>query len=303
MKRQFYTLDVFTDTPLAGNPLAVVRDGEGLDDARMQAIAREFNLSETIFLLPPKDPVNTARIRIFTPSRELPFAGHPTIGAAVLIGLLEAPELIRAQDILIVIEEEIGDISCTVSHRRGQAPRAHFTLPRLPQPAGMAGESLAIALALGLDEEDIGFDNHAPCIFSAGNAFCFVPVATRAAIARARPDFSAWPQAFGHMERGAAFLYTRQCVHADSDFHARMFAPGLGVTEDPATGSAVAAFAGVIMQSEAMRDGSHVLMVEQGFEMGRPSFISLGLEVAGGRLMEASIGGSTILLQQGTIDI
>jgi len=303
MKRQFCTLDVFTDTPLAGNPLAVVCDCEGLDDAGMQAIAREFNLSETIFLLPPKDPVNTARARIFTPSRELPFAGHPTIGAAVLIGLVDAPGLIRAQDIRIVIEEEIGDIACTVSHRQGRAPRAHFTLPRLPQPAGMAGESLAIASALGLDEEEIGFDNHAPCIFSAGNAFCFVPVTTRAAIARARPDLSAWPQAFGHMERGAAFLYTRQCAHEGSHFHARMFAPGLGITEDPATGSAVAAFAGVIMQSEIMRDGSHVLTIEQGFEMGRPSFISLGLDIVGGRLMEASIGGSAILLQQGTIDI
>ena len=303
MKRKFYTLDVFTDTPFAGNPLAVMRDCEGLSDAQMQSIAREFNLSETVFLLPPRDPVNTTRARIFTPTRELPFAGHPTIGAAILIAVLDAPGLMRSQDILIVIEEQVGDIACTVGQRGGGAPRAYFTLPRLPEPAGVAGEGHAIACALGLDEDDIGFDDHAPCIFSAGNPFCFVPVATRAAISRAKPDPAAWPQAFGHMERGAAFLYTRHCVNEESDFHARMFAPGLGIAEDPATGSAVAAFAGVLMQSENVPDGSHVLTIEQGFDMGRPSFITLGLEVAGGRLMEASIGGSAILLQEGTLDL
>src|SRR6476619_4898527 len=114
MKRRFATLDVFTEEPLTGNPLAVVRDCAGLDTQRMQAIAREFNLSETVFLLPPVDPINTAKLRIFTPTRELPFAGHPTIGAAILIGLTDAPGMIAAQDILIVLEEEVGVISCTV---------------------------------------------------------------------------------------------------------------------------------------------------------------------------------------------
>jgi trans-2,3-dihydro-3-hydroxyanthranilate isomerase len=247
--------------------------------------------------------VNTARLRIFTPTRELPFAGHPTIGAAVLIGLTDAPGMIAAQDILIVIEEEVGVISCTVGKSRGRAPRARFTLPRLPEPEGIAGESLAIADSLGLRESDIGFDDHAPAIFSAGNAFCFVPVASRAAIARAKPDPAAWPHAFGHMQRGAAFLYTRECERPGSHFHARMFAPGLGVAEDPATGSAVAAFAGVLMQSEEIVDGDHLFVIEQGFEMGRPSLITLGLEVAGGRLMEAEIGGNAVLVQEGTIDL
>ena len=303
MKRRFYTLDVFTEEPLTGNPLAVVRDCEGLDAARMQAIAREFNLSETVFLLPPVDPINTARLRIFTPTRELPFAGHPTIGAAILIGLTDAPGLIAAQDILIVLEEEIGPISCTVGRSRGRAARARFTLPRLPEPDGIAGSALAIAQALGLEEDDIGFDDHAPCIYSAGNAFCFVPVASRAALARAKPDPAAWPQAFGHMQRGAAYLYTRECERPGSHFHARMFAPGLGVSEDPATGSAAAAFAGVLMASENIGDGETLVVIEQGFEMGRPSLITLSLDVVEGRLMEAAIGGHAVLLQEGMLDL
>ncbi len=301
MARRFSTLDVFTHTPLAGNPLAAVHDCGGLDGAAMQAIAREFNLSETVFILPPEDPVNTARLRIFTHTRELPFAGHPTIGAAVLIGLVEAHGLISKQDILIALEEEVGLIACTVGMDAKGIARARFTLPKLPEPAGVAGESLAIAAALGLDENDIGFDDHVPTIFSAGNPFCFVPVATRAALSRARPDLAAWPQAFGHMQRGACYLYTRQCADTAHDFHARMFAPGLGIVEDPATGSAVAAFAGVLMQAEQVPDGSHVVSIEQGYDMGRPSLITLGLDVLDGQLMEASIGGSAVLVQEGTL--
>ena len=131
MRRAYYMLDVFTETPLEGNPLAVVVDCEGLTGARMQAIAREFNLSETVFVLDPRDPVNTARLRIFTPSQEIPFAGHPTIGAAVLIGDLRAREIMSSQDLGIVLEEDIGVISCTARHRKGRAPHASFTLPGL----------------------------------------------------------------------------------------------------------------------------------------------------------------------------
>lgn len=303
MARRFSTLDVFTTTKLAGNPLAVVRDCEGFDAVAMQRIAREFNLSETVFILPPDDPVNTARLRIFTPTRELPFAGHPTIGAAILIGLTEAQGLMRGHDILIVVEEEVGAIACTVGFNKQGIARAHFTLPKLPVPAGRVGESLFIAQALGLEENDIGFANHAPCLYSAGNPFCFVPIASRAAVACAKPDPSAWHAAFGHMERGACYLYTRECVEADHHFHARMFAPGLGIAEDPATGSAVAAFAGVLMAHEKPADGSHMVLIEQGYDMGRPSLISLGLDVLDGKLMEASIGGSAVLVQEGTLHL
>lgn len=178
MSRPYFVLDVFTDTALAGNPLAVVIEADGLDEARMQAIAREFNLSETVFVLDPRDPVNSARVRIFTPVRELRFAGHPTVGAAVLLAGLRAPEVLARQDLALVIEEAIGPVHCIVRKNKGTT-RASFTLPRLPEPAGEVAADEAIAAALGLAPEDIGFGVHRPCIMSAGNPFTFVPSTLR----------------------------------------------------------------------------------------------------------------------------
>lgn len=129
MQRPFYTLDVFADALFAGNPLAVVLEADAIEPARMQQIAREFNLSETVFVLEPHDPVHTARIRIFTPTRELPFAGHPTVGTAALMGLLRAPELLGRQDIAVVLEEAVGPVSCTVRRAKGGPVRASFDLP------------------------------------------------------------------------------------------------------------------------------------------------------------------------------
>src|SRR5579863_7346613 len=177
MTRPFHTLDVFTETPLAGNPLAVVFDAPGLDDARMQAIAAEFNLSETVFVFEPRNAVNSARVRIFTPKRELPFAGHPTIGAAALIADNRAGDLLRAQDLRIVLEEPIGDVVCVARRRKGRALAAYFELPRLPERLEDQPPSpVQIAASLGLELQDIGFDGHEPSAFSAGAPFLFVPV-------------------------------------------------------------------------------------------------------------------------------
>jgi trans-2,3-dihydro-3-hydroxyanthranilate isomerase len=300
MARRFYTLDVFTETPLAGNPLAVVLDSDGLDDARMQRIAREFNLSETVFVFEPRNPTHSARIRIFTSGRELPFAGHPTVGAACLIGHVRAPELLSAQDLRIVLEEEVGDVVCLVRHREGQALAADFKIPRLPQLIEQTLPSKAeIAEGLGLALNDIGFDRHEPSLFTAGAPFLFVPLRSLAAIARARPGEMSWSENGGP----ATYLYTREVVHKASAFHARMFAGGWGVAEDPATGSAAAAFAGVVFAFDRPGDGEHVLTIEQGFEMGRPSRIVLGFEVEDGALRLASIGGSVVIVSNGALDL
>ena len=301
MRRKFHTLDVFTDTAFTGNPLAVVMDCEGLSEARMQAIAREFNLSETVFVLDALDPVNTARLRIFTPTRELPFAGHPTIGAALLIAELRAPEMLSGQGLGIVIEEPIGVISCTVRRPKGQATQASFDLPILPECLGEAADAGAVAAALGLRPVDIGFDAHRPSVWSAGNPFTFVPVASLEAIGRACPDPTLFPATFAG-PRPAAFLYTKEVVREGSDVHARMFAPGLGMSEDPATGSAAAAFAGVAALFEQPEDGDHLLVIEQGFEMGRPSMIHLRIQIASGALVGASVGGAAVQVSQGMIE-
>ena len=301
MRRAYHVLDVFTDAPFAGNPLAVVHDAEGLDDAAMQRIAREFNLSETVFVRAPRDPVNTASVRIFTPGRELPFAGHPTVGTAVLLAGLRAPDMLRAQDLRVVLEEKIGDVVCVVCQRKGQAARASFTLPRLPQEIAPAASREALAAALSLAPEEIGFDAHRPGVFSAGVGFTFVPLSSREAVARARPDLSKW-SAIQPADHANAFVYARGGEREGTHFRARMFAPDLGVGEDPATGSAVAAFAGALMKFEEPPDGEHVAVIEQGFEMGRPSIITLGLTVAGEALASATIGGQAVVVMQGTIE-
>ncbi len=299
MNRRFFTLDVFADKALAGNPLAVVLDSEGLDDGRMQAIAREFNLSETVFVHEPKSPVNTARARIFTPARELPFAGHPTVGTAALIAHVRAPDMLAAQDMRIVLEEAIGEIECVVRHRKGRALAANFNLPKLPERLGDPPPAAEIARGLGLRSEDIGLDRHEPSLFSSGVPFLFVPVRSLDAIGRARPVDMRW-----NVDGGpATFLYTSEVVEAGSVYHARMFAGGWGIGEDPATGGAAAAFAGVTTAFDRPADGGHVLTIEQGFEMGRPSLIALGIEIEGGELRSASIGGSAVIVSSGALDL
>ena len=290
--RRFHTLDVFTDRPLGGNPLAVVLDAEGLDAGRMQAIAREFNLSETVFVLPARDPVNSARIRIFTPFRELPFAGHPTVGTAALLAELHAPEIVARQDLALVLEEEVGLVHCTAWRVKGR-PYASFVLPRLPQDCGTPPDDAALAAALSLDPQEIGFDRHRAALMSAGVPFTLVPLASPESVDRARPDPTRWP---GDLP---IYLYARSAI----GFHARMFTAGPGFYEDPATGSAVAAFAGAVMRFDAPPDGDHLIEIQQGSAMGRPSAIHLKLAVEGGTLASASIGGGAVLVASGTLDL
>ena len=300
MKRRFQTLDVFTETALAGNPLAVVLDAEGLDDARMQAIAAEFNLSETVFVFEPRNAVNSARVRIFTPKRELPFAGHPTVGSAALIAQQRAGDLLAAQDLRIVLEEPIGEVVCVARRRKGQALAAYFELPKLPERLEVEPPSTSdIALGLGLEPTDIGFDGHKPTVYSAGAPYLFIPIRTLAAIGRAVSGIMPWATKDGP----ASFLYARETAREGSAYHARMFASAWGVVEDPATGSAAAAFAGVLQAFERLRDGEHMLTIEQGFEMGRPSLIALGLVVENGAVISATIGGSVVIVSSGSLDL
>ena len=298
--RRFQTLDVFTDTALAGNPLAVVLDADGLSDSRMQAIAAEFNLSETVFVFEPRNPINTARVRIFTPKRELPFAGHPTIGTAALVAHRRAGDMLAAQDLRIVLEEAVGDVLCSARHRRGHALAAYFELPKLPERlGGNPPAKTEIAAALGLEPGDIGFGAHEPSLFSAGAPYLFVPVRSLGAVGRAAPGAMAWATKDGP----ATFLYASEVARDRSAYHARMFAPAWGVTEDPATGSAAAAFAGVVHAFDRPGDGEHTLMIEQGFEMGRPSLIALGLTIEAGALRAATIGGSVVILSSGLLEL
>jgi trans-2,3-dihydro-3-hydroxyanthranilate isomerase len=301
MRLAYHVLDVFTHQRFGGNPLAVVLDADGLEPSRMQTIAREFNLSETVFVAKPENAAHSARVRIFTPAVEVAFAGHPTVGTAALLAVLKAPAPSGNGDALIVLEEEVGPVRVGVRLRAGTAPFAEFDAPRLPQESGTLAPADRLAAALGLIPAEIGFENHRPTRFTAGNTFAFVPVASLEAMAKARVASAHWAAAF---QGGiGAFLYCRQAVHTTSSFHARMFAPDHGVPEDPATGSAAVGLGGVVHRFDALPDGLHKRVIEQGYEMGRPSRIELSLQVGRGKLETVRIGGHAVRVAEGTIEV
>jgi trans-2,3-dihydro-3-hydroxyanthranilate isomerase len=301
MRLAYHTLDVFTDTRFAGNPLAVVLGADGLDGKSMQAIAREFNLPETVFVLEPQNRAHTARVRIFTPGRELPFAGHPTVGTAVLLGELRTPLGDGPGDALVVLEQAIGIVRVGVRRHRGAASFAEFDAPKLPEDQGTPPPADRLAAALGLIPAEVGFENHRPTRYSAGNPFLFVPVASLEAMAKAHVSAVHWDDATqGDI---GVFLYCRQTLHTTSAFHARMFAPHSGIAEDPATGSAAAAFAGVVHRFDELPDGAHRRVIEQGYEMGRPSLMELSMDVDRGRLQVVRIGGHAVRVTEGAIEV
>ena len=301
MQLDFHTLDVFSETRFAGNPLAVVIGADALDTERMQAIAREFNLAETVFVLKAENPSHTARMRIFTPVAEVPFAGHPTVGTAALLAELRMSGSAGEHDGLVVLEQKIGIVRVAVKLRAGRAAHAEFDAPKLPETGGDLPATERLAAAFGLIPSEIGFENHRPTIFSAGLAFAFVPIASLAALGRAAVHAQHFAPVFAGAVPGLVYLYTRQSVHTSSSFHSRMFAPAFGVPEDPATGSAAAALAGVIHRFDALPDGTHRRTIEQGFEMGRPSYISLALQISRGRLESVRIGGDAVRVTTGQL--
>lgn len=298
MRRRFFTLDVFTSQRLAGNPLAVVLEPDGLDTETMQAVAREFGHPETVFVFKPDQPAHRAKVRIFTPGREIPFAGHPTVGTAVLLAHLDGGAGSRE----LVLEEGVGPVVCVVNPAPG-AGGARFTVPRAPERIGPPLDRARVAAALGVRPDDIGSGNLPLEAWSAGNPFSFVPLRGLDAIGRAQPDLSKWDAAFPPDGPVGAFLFCREVSDPANAFHARMFAPRAGVPEDPATGSAVAALGGILAAGGGLADGEHVFAVEQGIEMGRPSLLRLGVTMRGGALQAATVGGDSVIVTEGYIEI
>jgi trans-2,3-dihydro-3-hydroxyanthranilate isomerase len=298
VRRRFVTCDVFTDTRFGGNPLAVVLDAEGLDDARMQQVAREFNYSETTFVLPAEHGQDR-RVRIFTPSREVPFAGHPNVGTAFVLASLG--EFGPLDDPLTVTFEEVAGLVPVSVQRLGgagiwcelKAPEALTLGPELPVAA--------VAEAVGLAPQEIATDRHRPRVASVGLEFIVAELADRSALERARPDEAA-------LQRLVALGASTPDIHlyvADGaggfDLRARMFAPFDGVTEDPATGSANCALAGLLASLENT-DGERAWRIAQGVEMGRPSVLDARVQRVGGEVAGVWIGGSSVLVSEGTIE-
>jgi trans-2,3-dihydro-3-hydroxyanthranilate isomerase len=305
LARDYSIYDVFTDSKLAGNPLAIIFDGDGLDDAAMQAIAREMNLSETVFVCGSSNPAHTASVRIFTPGRELPFAGHPTVGTA--IALAERSHAGRGGDLdlVSVLEERIGPVRCAVRLRQQRVSFAEFDVPRKSQQIQLPLDMPAVADALGLQPNELAFENHAVAIWSAGVPFVTIPLRDIETAGRVEFDPHLWEKAAPFVEGAlaSAYLYCRGGINHTAKFHARMFAAGMGIVEDPATGSAAAALSGAIHRFDRLPDGHNPLIIEQGVEMGRPSLIHLHIDVAGGKITNARIGGQAVRVASGSLDL
>ncbi|MDA7426106.1 PhzF family phenazine biosynthesis protein [Thalassococcus lentus] len=299
---EFVTLDVFTDQPFLGNPLAVVLGADTLSTAQMQTIAREFNLSETIFVMAPQDAGHTARVRIFFPTAEIPFAGHPTIGCAIHLASAANPE--GDFEALITLEEEAGLVPVNVV-RTGRAIRAEFKAPVLPHAPdlGQTPDNDRIAAALGLSAEAIGMPGHRPAVWQGGPAFLFVPLRDSDALEQAKPHEPAWSEIMGTAAVDSAYLYT-DCQHTSvADYEARMFSPTAGIPEDPATGSASALLAAQLLDSGVLKDGTQKLRLRQGLQMGRASHITLTASCAQGALTDIRIAGSAVAIARGQITV
>ncbi len=301
MKYSFRTCDVFTDVRFGGNPLAVVLAADGLSDEQMQAVAREFNLSETVFVLRPEDAENTAQVRIFTPQHEVPFAGHPTLGAAcVLATRSRGPEDFEIE---VRLEQPAGLVPVLATSSSGRLS-AQLTAPGSPEVLSHEIDPALVAGGLSLDMDALGFDNHkAQAVSSAGNTYLFVPVKNCAALARVAASYPL----YGDMESAAVaestVIYTRGGVAEATNFSSRMLAPAFGIPEDPATGSAVAMFPGQLAAFENLGEGTHCWRIEQGYDMGRPSQLFLEADRKASAFTEIRVAGGVVFVAQGEIEI
>jgi trans-2,3-dihydro-3-hydroxyanthranilate isomerase len=288
---RYFTCDVFTDRVFGGNPLAVLTDARGLDDRTMQSIAREFNFSETTFITPPADPRHTARVRIFTPGGELPFAGHPTVGTAfVLASIGAAPDANE-----VVFEEGVGPVRVRIERSGGQVQRCTLTAAQAPERRATVGQRARLAAMLNLQPDDVAERGEA---WSCGVPFLVVPLASVDALTRARLDRDRWLRLLGASEWQKVYPVARV---DDATWRVRMFAPSLGVAEDPATGSAAAALAGWLAGRTPAGAGVRRWRILQGEEIGRPSEIALEADVADGRAAVVRVGGRCVMVGKGTL--
>lgn len=291
---EFVTLDVFTDRKFTGNQLAVLLDAQGLTLDQMQAVTREFNYAESTFVLPPENPENTARVRIFTPGYEMPFAGHPTVGTAIAIAQAQGLK----GKIRLELNAGVFPVDADVNERGGFA---EFENPNLPEETGDAPSVEKIAAALSLPVNAIDVGAHKPRRCGAGADFIYVRT-DMDSVRKAKVASAHW-EALGIDDVIGVYLYAEGGEAKDATYHVRMFAPGAGVVEDAATGGAAAGFPAQIIRSENIPDGVHRWVIEQGFEMGRPSRIIATVGVENGAVQLVRIGGEAVFVQKGEIFI
>lgn len=297
---EFVTVDVFTEQRFGGNPLAVFPDARGLSDAQMQALAAEFNLSETTFVLPPDNPRHHAKVRIFTPKAELPFAGHPNVGTGYVLAQRDPapPEHYVFEELAGLVRVHVLRVGGAISGARISAPRALSIDIDIPVDV--------VAACAGLDEDDVDTLAHTPLVASVGTPFVIAELASVSALSRASPDIGAFRAAAGRFpevaSRFSLLLYARRDGDA-TRLAARMFAPLGGILEDPATGSANAALAALLTSLAPGENADLSYEILQGVEMGRPSqIIASARKTAEGPVL-ATVEGSCVNVLRGTVEL
>jgi trans-2,3-dihydro-3-hydroxyanthranilate isomerase len=294
---RYEVVDVFTTTAFGGNPLAVFLDGQGLSTEMMQTIAAEMNLSESVFLLPPEDAANHHRLRIFTPKRELPFAGHPTVGTGFV---LHRSSMVQAN--ALRLEEKVGLIHVDVSPQSDGLVMVTMQQP-VPQFGEIIEDRAVIADMLSVTPD--AFIKSLPLqVVSAGVPFVYVPVKSLAHIRECRLRLNVWEQHLRDKSANQILMFTPETEQPGSTVHSRMFAPSMGIVEDPATGAAAGPLGAYLLRYGLVTPEQAGKMVnEQGIEMGRPSFIHIAVSGTPENITGVSIGGTSVHIASGTLHL
>ena len=309
MPFSYHTADVFTDVPFGGNQLAVIPNAGRITPEQMLEVTREFNFSETVFVFPPETPTGTRRLRIFNPGGEMPFAGHPTVGTAFVLAStgeikLDGPET------RIVFEEGVGPVPVLIRAEKGRPVFTQLTAAKLPERGPVPTDAAVLAEVLSLEPSDILYDSvFTPEAVSTGIPFLFIPLRSLEALGRSRVRKDVWERTLADSWASEMFVFVEDAESAkrgglkggDGVIRARMFAPTLGISEDPATGSAAAAFGGYLTWRSSRRDGMLKCLIHQGVEMGRPSRLEVEVDAVGGEVKAVRVGGASVLVSSGTL--
>ncbi|WP_395711592.1 PhzF family phenazine biosynthesis protein [Reyranella sp.] len=301
MKLPFSTVDVFTDRRFGGNPLAVVTDGRSLSTEQMQAVAAEFNLAETTFVLPPKDARHTAEVRIFTPKAEMPFAGHPNVGTAFVLARAGECHGRKLSGDRLVFEEKAGLVAMDLMREGGAVVAARLAAP-VPLALGEEHPVELVAEACSLEPADIRIDTHRPRIASCGIPLIFVELVSRGALKAAAPRGDVFTRHLPRDRITGIHLYVPAKEHG-VEIQSRMFAPLHGIPEDPATGGANVALIGLLAHYRPETDLTLAKTIGQGFDMGRPSILEAAAEKKAGKIVATYIGGRCVPMMSGTIEV
>lgn len=298
---RYHLLDVFTSTAFGGNQLAVFPDARSIPETALLPITREFNFSEVTFCYPPEDPSHAARVRIFTPGGEIPFAGHPTIGTAVALALREGA--LVGEEGTLILGEGVGPVRVTVRRESDNRAWGELSVVKLPEIGPQSPTLNTLAEILSLEASDLVGGALSPQAVSCGYPFLLVPVKSVQAVERARVRVDRWEQTLKGWWAPEILVAAKDPAGGEHHWHARMFAPGINIAEDPATGSAIAAFGGWLAIKDPRTDGNFSWTVAQGVEMGRPSRLAVSADKVAGAVTAVRVSGHAVLIGEGRLHL